>query len=626
MNYLRIFATTVFFFLLLSQNIELKGQDSQIIKINLTNGEFSDDTFLLFLNSGSLGSDIYDGLKLDNLGNTYAELFSQDSTERNLSINTLPDYLDEELTLPIYIRSTIADTFKIKITSFQNIQANWDISLVKPDSSDTVSVQLNTEYEFIHSGTFVSGVLSLQQFELIINPGIASNKASFLGTSGKNGWRFIGSTHTNTSYSAFLDTVWTQGALGSDNPSGAPNIFGWDEASQEFEAITNLDSTISSGIGFLAYLYEDDNPSTPNIDGGWPKNFQSEGISGFGTIDIPVSYTSGSDTTLNGFNLIANPYPFPIDWNAPSGWTKTNIKDALWIWDPNANSGDGDYLEHVSGIGASIDKIAPNQAFWVQADSLDPVLSISEDVEASDATLLKSRPDNKSFIGLKLETNGYSDDVYLAFSDTETSLFEIEKLNSLTKQTVSIYFLGDNEKKLAIASEPFDNLEEKRIPIHIETETETDQTLYFEPTKNSIIPVNWTILLEELPSRKVFDLSIDKDIPVDTTQAYFLRFEKSSLVSSEEGVGIPIEIQLQQNYPNPFNPSTNIDFTLPNYSFVRLEVHDLLGRKVAELLNEFKAAGNYTLNFDASALSTGIYIYQLSIGNTTINKKMMLIK
>ncbi|MFY0685451.1 MAG: T9SS type A sorting domain-containing protein, partial [Balneola sp.] len=80
-------------------------------------------------------------------------------------------------------------------------------------------------------------------------------------------------------------------------------------------------------------------------------------------------------------------------------------------------------------------------------------------------------------------------------------------------------------------------------------------------------------------------------------------------------------------YPNPFNPSTSIAFGLPASGNVTLEVFDLLGRKVATLLhNENRTAGRHTINFDASSLSSGMYIYRLKAGNSVVTKKLTLIK
>jgi hypothetical protein len=89
---------------------------------------------------------------------------------------------------------------------------------------------------------------------------------------------------------------------------------------------------------------------------------------------------------------------------------------------------------------------------------------------------------------------------------------------------------------------------------------------------------------------------------------------------------IPELYSLEQNYPNPFNPSTQIVFGLPNSTRVTLEVYNLLGQKVATLLDEMREPGSYTVSFDGKGMSSGVYFYRLTAGNQVTSKKMMLVK
>ncbi|RNC83338.1 MAG: T9SS C-terminal target domain-containing protein [Balneola sp.] len=91
-------------------------------------------------------------------------------------------------------------------------------------------------------------------------------------------------------------------------------------------------------------------------------------------------------------------------------------------------------------------------------------------------------------------------------------------------------------------------------------------------------------------------------------------------------VEVPTEVTLSQNYPNPFNPVTTINYTIKDRSEVSIDVYNLLGRKVASLVNGVKEPGTYSVNFDASNLSSGIYIYELRSGTTVLKEKMTLIK
>ncbi len=88
----------------------------------------------------------------------------------------------------------------------------------------------------------------------------------------------------------------------------------------------------------------------------------------------------------------------------------------------------------------------------------------------------------------------------------------------------------------------------------------------------------------------------------------------------------PRSLVLAQNYPNPFNPTTMISFTLPSSEMATLTVFNIMGQKVATLVNERLESGSYQIQFDASALSNGIYFYKLDAGNFSSIKKMTLIK
>ena len=89
---------------------------------------------------------------------------------------------------------------------------------------------------------------------------------------------------------------------------------------------------------------------------------------------------------------------------------------------------------------------------------------------------------------------------------------------------------------------------------------------------------------------------------------------------------IPTNYSLVQNYPNPFNPNTVIGYQLPESGVVSLKVFDILGNEVANLVDEYKPAGNYEVNFNAEALVSGIYFYELQAGSFIETKKMILIK
>ncbi len=114
------------------------------------------------------------------------------------------------------------------------------------------------------------------------------------------------------------------------------------------------------------------------------------------------------------------------------------------------------------------------------------------------------------------------------------------------------------------------------------------------------------------------------------TEYYTLPVKVSGTWQALTGVAerkkIPEGFSLSQNYPNPFNPTTSIRYQLSTDSYATLKVVDILGREAAMLVDEVKSAGTYSVQFDASKLSSGIYFYTLHAGNFSATKRMMLLK
>ncbi len=124
----------------------------------------------------------------------------------------------------------------------------------------------------------------------------------------------------------------------------------------------------------------------------------------------------------------------------------------------------------------------------------------------------------------------------------------------------------------------------------------------------------------------------DKNINANSAYSYRLKqidfdgtFSYSNIVNVSAST-LPTTFALAQNFPNPFNPSTSISYSLPKAGVVTLAVFNTLGQKVKEVVNQFQEAGNYTVSLNASDLSSGNYIYNISLNGQSINKKMLLLK
>jgi hypothetical protein len=113
----------------------------------------------------------------------------------------------------------------------------------------------------------------------------------------------------------------------------------------------------------------------------------------------------------------------------------------------------------------------------------------------------------------------------------------------------------------------------------------------------------------------------------ESLSPFALGFPKDlSDLSEEESSEIPDKYALHQNYPNPFNPVTVIGWQLADNSHVKLSIYNILGQKVATLVNKKQSAGRYKAEWDASGFASGIYFYQIKTDNHFEVRKMMLMK
>ena len=118
----------------------------------------------------------------------------------------------------------------------------------------------------------------------------------------------------------------------------------------------------------------------------------------------------------------------------------------------------------------------------------------------------------------------------------------------------------------------------------------------------------------------------DTSFVLDENKTLDFNIGSVDIIDVKEAEEIPTTYSLSQNYPNPFNPTTTIQYSIPKDEFVKLTVYDITGRTVKELVNGYKRAGKYSIEFNASSYSSGTYYYKLEAGEYKSIQKMMLIK
>ena len=127
----------------------------------------------------------------------------------------------------------------------------------------------------------------------------------------------------------------------------------------------------------------------------------------------------------------------------------------------------------------------------------------------------------------------------------------------------------------------------------------------------------------------IYHLVLSSDGSLQTpSEALKATFERGTLIPIESNPlnTKPYKLSLNQNYPNPFNPSTNISFSLDKTGMTTLTVYNMLGQRVATIINKQLSAGSHSVTFNANSLSSGLYIYKLDANGRTFTRKMMLIK
>lgn len=132
-----------------------------------------------------------------------------------------------------------------------------------------------------------------------------------------------------------------------------------------------------------------------------------------------------------------------------------------------------------------------------------------------------------------------------------------------------------------------------------------------------------------LPNSKISTLPVGGsgiNPPGSTAPSTYFQFVVGTTSISLIGIDIPKEFKLYNNFPNPFNPTTDIKYDLPKSGFVTLKIFDINGRVVKELVNQMQVSGSYKARLDATGFSSGIYFYQLTIGDFKAQNKMLLVK
>lgn len=571
-----------------------------------------------------------------------------------------------------------------------------DQSITSPHTFTNLVIE-NSSMVYANDNLFVDGTLTLTDGILQIpdnkvlianNKSIGNGQLQFVrSVTGTKGWRMLGSPVSST-YGDLLDGTLTQGYAGStlgDEDNGSPlqpNVFWYEESfpgtdNQRWRAPESASEPLKAGRGLYVYFFGDV-PEDPRYNDPLPHNLVVTGqeFEGDGTtFDFDISFTLEADT---GWNFVSNPFGASINWDSP-GWTKTNIDNTIYIWDPAANGGNGEFLTwngNSGTLGSGL--IRPFQGFWVKAQGTGAELSVNKSAKTSGGSfVLKdgryhhdadndkeagSYPQmmadtyshHKPLIILRLQSGPLEAHKTFTFREgakKQKDTYDGYRLMPLADTFLEIFSALDDGSELVVNNLPAEFSNRLRIPLHVggyenEQLIAGPYTISWPGIRG--LPSDWVlILLDNETGEKInmrernnfkFNLvNADNDPEYkenhpgsDDYQLTNQNYDKArfTLVVSTKEIEetIPWDLFLTQNFPNPFRERTNIRFGLSEGADVQLDVFDVMGRKVETLIDSYLEPGFYEEEWSPAGISEGIYVVSLKTGQEKETFKMTLIR
>jgi fibronectin-binding autotransporter adhesin len=348
-----------------------------------------------------------------------------------------------------------------------------------------------------------------------------STPANFTGNitmqryvSGAMGYRYIGSAISGATLSGLTPELEIDGMTGGTYPTYWCNVYTYNEPtagafSNGWTAGTNVTNAMTAGKGFATYFYSINVPVTLDLNGPVNKGNQT----------LPVTFTNNANVD-DGWNLVSNPYPSSIDWDAV-GWTRTNIQgNTYYSWNDAAQNY-ASYPFGGPGVNSGTNIIASSQGFMVKTNAAGPVLNMTESVKSSTNSTpqfwkIAATP-NPYAIRLKLSGNAntFTDESVVRFMtgalNTKDVDYDAVKLTSTNPASPYLATLSSDSLALCVNSLP-DLMNDITIPIILQAGASGTYTLKVQLLNQ--FPASACLVLEDLSNGTL------KDVKVDSTYTF----------------------------------------------------------------------------------------------------------
>ncbi|MCB0760736.1 MAG: hypothetical protein KDC12_04365 [Flavobacteriales bacterium] len=336
----------------------------------------------------------------------------------------------------------------LQLLSDQSIFGGLDLQAGNFDVNGNV-------WTFGSNSTATGRLLQIQPGADFIGNAVCQNYIS----SSTTGWRMIGTSVTGST----IDNQWnddlpTTGFTGSDYPGyGFVNVRYYDETliglqahyDSGFYAPTDVSNVIDALEACFFYM------------NGLPMAIDNEGAPVKGALSIPVTYTNSSTVLFNdGWNLVANSYQSTIDWDAASGWSRTNIDGAIYAWDNDLQQW-ASYTSGGVGTNGGSRYLAPQQGYWIKANAASPAFGMDENVKVDQyvAYIRETEEFYPQSFKLLLSGGGINDEMGIAVHagasagfDAVYDAYKFRSSNDLAPSLYTVVPDGEGEAELSIFS------------------------------------------------------------------------------------------------------------------------------------------------------------------------------
>ena len=326
----------------------------------------------------------------------------------------------------------------------------------------------------------------------------------------------------------------------------------------------------------------------------------------------------------NGYNFVGNPYPSAINWNSSSGWTKTNIDQAVYAWNPGCN-GVSSYVNGIGTNGAS-SYIAPSQGFFVTVKNTGPyLLGMNNEVRCHNPVKFRSDDSRSNTLKVKLDYAESSDETAISFSENASVVFDGDydayKVEESDPVRTIIYSKTIDGVDLSINTLP-ESHRDKSIPLYLSSGAAGSKEFSVSGLESFDYDVD--IFLEDLKLGLVVDMKNDPYSfhyePLDENNRFILHFALPAAISSStEEIGNEAK-QMDVNKINSFISSGDLIIDLSHMQDSRTDVYvfNTLGKLMT--YKKFNSNGLERVELDATA---GYYLVKIVSGTEIYTKKVL---